>query len=149
MPDVLVASTRFGELQIADEELLELPSGLLGFEAFRRFALLDHDGSGTYYWLQSTDEPDLAFLAVVPWPFFPDYEPEIDDEVEHALELTDAADAQVLCLVTIRAADDDPEATVISANLLGPVVVNLRTRVGAQVVLHDAQWPVRAELVGA
>jgi flagellar assembly factor FliW len=148
MRTVLVASSRLGELELPDDSIMQFPQGLLGFEPFHEYALIDHDGAGVYWWLQSLDDRDLAFLAVVPWPFFPDYEPEIDAEAETALGLEDVADALVLCLVAVRDADDSSDGASISANLLGPVVVNTRIRVGAQVVLHDGSWPVRADLVG-
>jgi flagellar assembly factor FliW len=148
MPTVLVASSRLGELELSDDSIVQFPQGLLGFEPFHAYALIDHDGAGVYWWLQSLDDRELAFLAVVPWPFFPDYEPEIDAEAEAALGLEDAADALVLCLVAVRDPDESTNGPSISANLLGPVVVNQRTRVGAQVVLHDGTWPVRADLVG-
>ena len=148
MPSVLVTSSRLGELELTEDSVVQFPQGLLGFEDFHGYALIDHDGAGVYWWLQSLDDRELAFLAVVPWSFFPDYEPEIDAEAEAALGLEEPADALVLCLVAVRDGADGSESPSISANLLGPVVVNQRTRVGAQVVLHDGSWPVRADLVG-
>ena len=76
-----------------------------------------------------------------PGPFFPDYEPEIDDDWAERLELTSSEDALVLVLVT-------PGATAgeATANLLAPVVINVRTRRAAQIVLDDAALPLRAPL---
>jgi flagellar assembly factor FliW len=141
MPAVLVASDRFGELDIADDRILQFPEGLLGFPTARRFAMVDSHDTGTYYWLQSLEDPSLAFLTVVPWAFFPEYEPELPRGDQDSLALTDPADALVLCILTVQR-----EAKQITANLLGPLVVNAKTRVGRQVVLAESGYPVRAPL---
>jgi flagellar assembly factor FliW len=137
---MFVDSERLGPIEVADESVIELPAGLLGFETCHRFALIPADDVGAYVWLQSIDDPTLAFLAVVPGFFFPDYAPELPDEDAAALELESDADAQVLALVTIS---DD----AVTANLMGPVVLNVSTRQARQVVLTDPPWPTRAPLV--
>jgi flagellar assembly factor FliW len=137
---MFVDSERLGPIEVADASVIELPAGLLGFETCHRFALIPADDVGAYVWLQSIDDPTLAFLAVVPGFFFPDYAPELPDEDAAALELESDADAQVLALVTIS---DD----AVTANLMGPVVLNVSTRQARQVVLTDPPWPTRAPLV--
>ena len=141
---MLVHSERLGELDVEDDKVLTFPEGLLGFPADTRFVMIAIEDTDVYWWLQSTDDPALAFLAVIPWQFFPEYEPEIDEVTENMLQLTDPSQAIVLCLVTVR-----PEAdNAITANLLGPLIVNSHTRLGRQIVLSDTGYPVRAALVG-
>lgn len=136
---MLIESDQLGAVEIDDSKVLSFPDGLLGFPDIARFALLDANDEGTYFWLQAVDDPQLAFLAAVPWAFFPEYEPVLSDSDQEALGLTDAGDAMVLCLLTIT-----DEA--VTANLLGPLVVNSVTRLGRQVVL-DGDLPTRAPLV--
>lgn len=136
-------TTRFGDLAVDDEEILVLDEGLLGFPEARRFTLVSVEENEDFFWLQSVDEPDLAFLGAVPWPYFPDYQPEIPDEVGERLEIEAEDTPTVLCLLSI-----DREAGAVNANLLGPVVVNPRTRRACQVVLYDQAWPVAAPLGG-
>lgn len=139
-----VASERFGDLDIGADRIIDFPDGILGFPGSRRYALIDSHDSGIYYWLQSVDDPALAFLSVVPWPFFPDYEPELAPGEQDALGLESADDAIVLCLLTVHREQDR-----ITANLLGPLVVNTRSRTGRQVVLAESGYPVRAPLTAA
>lgn len=141
MPPVQVASDRFGVLEIDDDRILQFDDGLLGFPDAHRFALIDSHDTGVYYWLQSLEDPALAFLTVVPWPFFPDYEPDLSGTEQDELSLRTPADAMVLCLLTVQR-----EAATITANLLGPLVVNSHTRKGRQVVLAESGYPVRAPL---
>lgn len=139
---MLVASERLGDFEVEDDRILAFPDGLLGFQGAQRFAMVEGDDNGTYYWLQSVDDPSLAFLSVVPWAFFPDYAIELGDTDEQSLGLTSAADALVLCLLTVHR-----ESGQITANLLGPLVVNASSRVGRQLVLADSGYPVKAPLV--
>jgi flagellar assembly factor FliW len=141
---VRVATARFGELEVDEERVLTFPDGLAGFSGAKRFTLVEVPGNEAFLWLQSLDDPALAFLSTIPWPFFPDYEPEVPESDQELLALADPTDALVLCLLTVRR--DEGEVT---ANLLGPLVVNQRTRTGRQVVLADSKHALRAPLVAA
>lgn len=138
---VRVPTARFGEIEVDEERVITCPEGLPGFPEARRFVLVDVRDTGVFYWLQSLDDPALAFLAAVPWPFFPDYEPELPEADQEALGLESAGDALVLCLLTVQRAE-----RAITANLMAPVVVNRASRVGRQVVLAEAGWPLQAPL---
>jgi flagellar assembly factor FliW len=142
---VLVRSERLGDLDVDDDKVLSFPDGLLGFPVDQRYVMVDIDGGDAYRWLQSVDDPTLAFLAVIPWHFFPDYEPDIDAVTEAELSLSDPGDAIVLCLISVR----EESEPAVTANLLGPLIINTTTRVGRQVVLADSGYPARAALVSA
>jgi flagellar assembly factor FliW len=120
---------------------LEFLGPVAGFPDHRRFVLAEIDESSLLHALRSLDDPELRFLVLPPGPFFPDYEPEIDDDWAERLELTSSEDALVLVLVTPGASAGDA-----TANLLAPVVINTRTRRAAQIVLEDASLPLRAPL---
>ncbi len=139
---MLLESERLGQLEVDDESIISVPEGLLGFDGRTRYVLIPADEVGAYTWFHSVDDPALAFLAVVPGFFFADYAPDIPAEDVTALELTDPADAQVLCLVTI-------DGDAVTANLMGPIVVNVRERLARQVVLVDQGYSTREPLGGA
>ena len=139
-----VHSTRFGDIDVDEDRLVRFDEGPLGFPLAVRFALVDVAENEDFYWLQSVDDPELAFLTTVPWPFFPDYAPELPDELRDRLEIIDPVDATVLCLLSV-----DRDAGEVRANLLGPVVINTRTRKAAQVVLYDQEWSLAAPLGGS
>ncbi|HSL57421.1 MAG TPA: flagellar assembly protein FliW [Acidimicrobiales bacterium] len=139
---MLIESERLGAVEVDEDTVLLFEDGLLGFPDVARYALVDAAEGDTYFWLQAIDDPRLAFLAAVPWAFFPDYEPELGDADQDALGLTSATDAIVLCLLTVT-------DLAVTANLLGPLVVNAATRRGRQVVLSDPALPVRAPLLPA
>ena len=121
---------------------LHFAAGLPGFPDHHRFTLVWWgEEDGPFSILVSLDEPALEFLVVPPAMFFPDYEPEIDDDVAERLGLETADDALLLVIVTVG--DDPGDAT---ANLLGPIVVNRHTRQAMQTVA-EGDHPVRAALL--
>ena len=138
---MLISSERFGDLECDDAATLEFPHGLLGFEEETRFAVLPEGEDGIYSWLQSVKNPSLAFLAATPHFFFSDYVPEVDDADLAVLDLQSEDETLLLTLITIG--DDG-----ITANLLGPIVVNTRTRVARQVVLAGNDWTTKEPLSG-
>lgn len=141
---------------------LRFRSGLPGFPGERRFALrrwvtgpaavdsargVDADGAaglhdGPFLVLVDLDDDDIRFLVAPPAVFFPQYVVEIDDATVEALRVESAEEVLVLVIVTLG---DRPEAA--TANLLGPVVVNTRTREGMQAVLTDSGYGTRVPLV--
>lgn len=145
---VQIASSRFGPLQAVDHEVVAIDGGLLGFpdaSSFLRVPVADAEG---WLWLQSISDPELAFLAITAFRFFPDYDIELEDADAEVLGLDDAADAEVLALVTVRHDDDDGAISAVTANLLGPLVINARTNVGRQVVIADHHYSTREPLAG-
>ena len=135
----IVNSTRFGELEVPEEALIDFPEGMIGVGG-RRFALLEREESGAFKWLQETSKPDLALPVTDPFAFFPDYEVVLSDGEAERIGVTDPAAAQVLVVVR---ADEDPAQ--ISANLLAPILV--AAGVGHQ-VMNEASWaPLREPLL--
>ena len=115
---------------------------IAGFPDATAFALVELDPSSVLLALRSTEEPQLRFLVVPPAPFFPDYAPVLDDTWVARLGLTGVED--VLLFVVVTPGDSLAAST---ANLLAPVVVNVRTGAAAQVVLADSALPLRAPLL--
>jgi flagellar assembly factor FliW len=131
-------STRFGDVELPDEAVVEFPSGLIGLRG-HRYALLPHGPDGVFVWLHSMDDPDLALPITRPWGFFPNYEVELSDSEAERIGVSDPAQADVY--VTVRAAE---EAENFSANLRAPIIIaNGR---GFQVINEADDAPVRAPL---
>jgi flagellar assembly factor FliW len=131
-------STRFGDVELADEAVVEFPNGLIGLRG-TRYALVPHDDTGTFLWLHSMDDPDLALPVTKPWTFFPRYEVELSDSEAERIGITDPAQAEVL--VTVRATGDPKD---FSANLRAPIIMSAGR--GYQVINEAEEAPVRAPL---
>lgn len=129
----------------ADIPELHFRAGLPGFPGERRFALVRWGANeGPYSVLVDLDDNDVRFLVAPPALFFPQYEVELDDQSASTLGIEDASEALVLMIVTLGERPEDA-----TANLLGPVVINVRTREALQVVLPEAGWGTKVPLLAA
>ncbi len=136
-----VQTTRFGALDLDDHRVVDFVGGIPGFPQFTRALLIEVEDNPDYYWLQSIDEGDLAFLTVVPWSFFADYELVLNDDDQSAIALDDAGDAFICCLVSV-----DRDNQQFTANLRAPIVVNVSANRARQVILPDERLPLQAQL---
>jgi flagellar assembly factor FliW len=133
-------TTRFGTVEIADDRVITFPTGLLGFSSYTSFVLLQPDEQGVFFWLQSTEAPDLAFVVTDPALWVPDFQANIRKDQMEELGMAKLEDAQVLVIVNKR---DE----LLTANLQGPLVVNVDGRMGMQLVLAEKRWNTRHELL--
>ena len=137
-------STRFGAFEVKDECVLVFPSGILGFPDWSTYVLLDHDTDAPFKWLQSTEEPQLAFVVLDPAFFKPDYQIQVPLDALIEIQKSDSDELSVVTILTIPS--HDPGA--VTANLRGPLVMNHRTRLCKQLVLPEdlpTRYPLFAD----
>ncbi|MFI5895245.1 flagellar assembly protein FliW [Actinoplanes sp. NPDC051513] len=108
-----------------------------GFPAHREYVLVRLNDDGLLYAFTSIQDPELRFLVAPPEPFFPDYAPEIENEVFAALNTKDPN--RLLLMTVITAGVDET-----TANLLAPIVLDRDSMRAMQVVLSGSGYPVRA-----
>jgi flagellar assembly factor FliW len=135
-----VRTTRFGVIEIAEDRVITFPKGLLGFPSQTRYCLLEPGDDACFFWLQSLDEPSLAFVVTDPSLFVQDYSVPIRPEQMAELTLARLEDAQVF--VIVNKVDQQ-----LTGNLQGPLVINTITRKGEQMVLAEKRWTTRHPLV--
>jgi flagellar assembly factor FliW len=135
-----IQTTRFGRLTVDEDRVMTFPNGLLGFPDNGRFALIQAGEDNYFYWLQSVDEPSLAFVVTDPGIFFKDYNVPIREETVEALRLEDEAHAQVFVIC-------NKVGDWLTGNLLGPIVANAANRLATQVVLTEKKWTTRQPLL--
>ena len=128
-----VDGTRFGSLTFKEEDLLHLEEGLMGFPMSKRYLLFPYAEKSAFFWLQSIDEPEIAFIVVNPFEFFSNLSFTISDEDAEGIGLASKEDVEIFSLVTVP--DGQPEA--MRTNLAGLVVVNARNRKGKQILVKE------------
>jgi flagellar assembly factor FliW len=121
---------------------LELTEPLPGFSGHRRYALVPADGQGLVRWLQSVDPDGPRFLVVPAAAFFPDYAPVLPRAVRAELDLGDGARPELYCIVTVPGGN----VAAATANLRAPLAVHPDRGLARQVVLSDADHPIRRPL---
>lgn len=135
---VTFESIRFGTVEVADHEVIEFPSGLIGLGG-SRYALVDRNPGTGFLWLHAVGDPALALPVVEPNQFFSDFSLQISDADGELIGLEDLADAEIY--VTVRAAADPRE---ITANLRAPLVIHAGR--GHQVINTDEHASLQAPL---
>ncbi|MEO0515539.1 MAG: flagellar assembly protein FliW [Planctomycetota bacterium] len=141
-----IQTTRFGEVEVEDTRVIRFPKGLLGFPKFKDYVLIESgdqtrpNEESNFWWLQSADLPELAFVVTDPTLFVSTYKVPIHPEQMLGLGLTSIDDAQVFVIVNKR-------GNVLTGNLQGPLVVNVGSRCGEQLVLSDRRFTTRVPLV--
>ncbi len=135
-----VSTSRFGTIEVEDGRIIQFESPLLGFSQYKRFALLQPSDESAFYWLQSVDSPELAFVVTDPTLFVTGYEIPIRKDQLDALGLKSLEDAQVLVIV-------NKYGESLTGNLQGPLILNTLTGVAEQLVIPDQRWSTRHKLV--
>ncbi len=131
-----VKSTRFGELEIEEGKIINMPEGVIGFPE-KRFLLLSPE-KGPFHWLQAVDNPDLAFVVADPKTCVEDYCLKLTPEECRKLGLDDGTHAVELAVVTMNS--NPMEVTI---NLLGPIVFNPDNMTALQIVLENGNYTTR------
>ena len=135
------SSSRFGTLDIDEDSILTFPSGLLGFPESHRYVMLDHDTEAPFKWLQSLDDPAVAFVIIDPALLLTDYHIGVSGDVLAEVQGSEADELSTAVILTIPS--EDPCS--MTANLRGPLLMNRRTKLCKQLVLSD-EFPTRHPL---
>lgn len=138
-----IMTKAYGAVEIDEKQVIHFPSGLLGFETLREFALLDAEQK-PFFWLQSLEVEQIAFVLINPLIFKPDYKPLVIEDELQDLGLENEEDDKILLfsIVTIPA-----DQKLMTANLQGPVIINKDIRWGRQFISTSPEWKVRHNIM--
>ena len=128
-----LVTKHLGEIEYEQSNIITFGDGLPGFLEEKSFIIvLSGDDSFPFHHLQSTTNPDIAFIITNPFLFVADYDFVVPDEVVSKLGIEDLTDVSIYAITTIP---DEVEKTTI--NCVAPIVVNNTMNVAMQVILQD------------
>jgi flagellar assembly factor FliW len=133
-----IQTSRFGPVSLQDEDIIDFPEGILGFNDLRKFVLLDDPNDEIFAWLQSCEVGQVAFPVLEPELFAQNYKIALTKHDLESLNLKTAEKIRSFSIITIP---DD--ATQMTANLKAPVVINIEKRMAKQIVLQDNNLAIR------
>ncbi len=139
---IKVKTSRFGEIEVQESDVIELPNGLIGFPELKKYVLLDHDKDSPFKWFQSLDDGAIAFVLINPLLFKPDYAVEVTEAEVSDLDLTNEEDAVISVIITMPT---NPQN--MTANLKAPLVFNLKNRKGKQIILNTSAYTTRHNIL--
>jgi flagellar assembly factor FliW len=137
---VKVSTKAYGVIDVDERQKITFPAGLFGFESFKEYILLDAERQ-PFYWLQSIEVEQMAFILVNPFLFRPDYELDINDEELKDIGISSPDRALIFAIVTM------PANSPMTANLQGPLIINRETRQGRQAILTDPRWKTKHDIM--
>jgi len=139
---VNLSTNNFGNLNIEKENIITFEQGLLGFEELKQFAIIDLEECLPFEWLVSVEDPIVAFPILNPTLFFSDYKPSLSKDDLISLNIKKEKDVEMFCIVTL---DKKPEN--VTLNLKGPILINMKNKMGKQVVLAEDYYSLNQLLI--
>ncbi len=133
-------NSRFGEIEYDPEKLLYFPAGLIGMPQAQRFIVMPNKKEGPLFWIQSVDEPELAFILTDPTNFFLDYTVVPEKHDRETLNITENDPCYCLVVVTV------PKEQDITLNLAAPILFAPTSNRAVQVILENSSYQTKTPL---
>ncbi len=133
-----INTLRFGEIEIEDSRIFDFELPIIGFNELRKFVILDLKKDNFFKWLQSIEDPALAFPIVSVFSMDVDYTIDLSDEAVDKLKITSVDDILVMNIASIP--QENPQGTTI--NLLAPIIFNLKENIAGQVILSGSGYDI-------
>ena len=137
---MIIATKYHGVQELAEAEVLLCEEGLPGFGGEKKWVILPLTEENTFYVLQSAETANLAFILTSPFLTHPDYEFKLEEESVQAIGATQE-NITVFSIVSVK--EPFKESTL---NLQAPIVIDLKSRRGKQVILNDTNYEIRTPL---
>lgn len=136
---MLLKTVHFGELDIQEESVFRFDGGILGFSTETKYVVVKNPEQGLPFdWLQAVENPELAFVITDPFFFKEDYEFDVSEAVQEALDVWDPSEVLVYSITVVT--EDIRESTI---NLRAPLILNTRTKKGCQIILDNESYSVK------
>ncbi|HHT9107025.1 MAG TPA: flagellar assembly protein FliW [Candidatus Wunengus sp. YC64] len=139
---VKLSTSNFGNLSIEKENIITFEQGLLGFEELKQFAIIAVEECLPFEWLVSLEDPMVAFPILNPTLFFSDYKPSLSKDDLVLLNIKKEKDVEMFCIVTLGKKPED-----VTLNLKGPILINMKNKMGKQVVLTEDYYSLNQQLI--
>jgi flagellar assembly factor FliW len=136
----LIETEYFGNISYREDSVFDFPAGLPAFVNEKRFVPIESPQHSPLLFLQSMAQPSLCFLALPIQVVDPGYHLAVSREDLVTLELAPdrqpelASEVAVLVLLSIH------DGLLSTANLMAPIVVNLKTRRALQAIRQDSVY---------
>ena len=138
----MTVKTRFGEMEINENDIIKFPNGIYGFEDTKEYVILKMEKDSPFIWMQSITDDDLAFVLIDPRVFTKDYILDVSEEDLKIIEMDDEKDIADYTIVTIPDTVED-----MTANLQGPILINVKKQLGVQGISLRNDYTVKHHIL--
>ena len=140
---MIINTKHLGQLEISEENIINFPKGLPGFEDRRDFALIAIEDTGGFYLLQDLEKTYISFIMVNPWNFYKDYSIDIKEEYLKTIE-AESNDSDIIRVYVIITLEDSLKSS--TCNLMAPIIINTEKRKGRQIILNESPYRTKHRL---
>jgi len=140
-----VDTTKFGPITVDEQKIIIMPFGMLGFPDEKRYVIVQHKENSPFFWYQSVDDPSLAFVITSPFFFVPDYSVSLDDAINQMSWDDEKIEQKIELYVVVNIPNGAPNK--MTANLIGPILVNTESFQALQMVVTDSPYSHRFPLL--
>ena len=133
-----INTLRFGEIEIEENRIFNFEMPIIGFNELKKFVVVDLNKDSFFKWLQSVEDPSLAFPIVSVFSMNVDYSVDLEDDVVEKLKIKNVESLLVMNIASIP--QDNPQETTL--NLLAPLVFNLDEQIAGQVILSGSGYDI-------
>ena len=126
---------------VRPENVFRFPEGLLGFQHIKEYVFILNDKVKPFMFMHALDGSDMCFVCVESFMICPTYQIKLPDGLVSALEIETQEDVLLLNLVTVRQKIED-----ISANMVSPIVINIKKRLGRQMIVENSEFQMRYKI---
>ena len=142
MRDMLLKTRLFGEIKVKEEEVINFTKPILGFDDCTQYILMERESIFPTFWLQSVNNPGLAFPVISPFSINEDYSIKLHTHDLDDIQLKDINDVLVMTLMVV------PQSmSSIRTNLRAPIIYNPEKKVAKQLILRDEKYPIHYYII--
>lgn len=139
---MILETVKFGNIEIDESRIFNFILPIIGFDNLTKYIIIEPNKDTLFKWLQSVEEPGLAFPIISVSALDIDYSIDLNDDVVNNLEITNTESLLVMNITSIP--QDNPKGTTI--NLLAPIIFNVDNQKAGQIVLsgsgYDISYPM-------
>ncbi len=125
-----------------EDQVIHFPNGLPGFENARKFIIMSVPEHQPFHWMECVDGNNIRFAIINPLSFRPDYQPKIKKEELASLNIEDIKELLLYVIVTLRT-----PLVESTANLMGPLFINIREKIGKQIIIENDAYSLRERII--
>lgn len=140
---MLIQTKYLGEINVTEDQIINFPQGILGFEQHGEFVILNIIDNDNFKILQDLKHPEIAFFLINPWDFYKDYAVDLPDEELGKIEIFPNEDNDIAVFNIVTLGKTFQEST---SNLLAPIVINTKNKKGKQFIQNDTIYTTRHSL---
>lgn len=125
-----------------EDQVIHFPTGLPGFESAHKFIIMSVPEHQPFHWMECVDGSNIRFAVINPLSFRPDYSPKIKKEELATLKIVDPKELLLYVIITLR-----KPLTESTANLMGPLFINIREKIGKQIIIENDAYSLRERII--